>query len=50
MDIREYEYYRARWGFDGSMDYKFNDHSSIYVRGLYSHFNNLQPLGADADD
>jgi TonB-dependent receptor len=41
MDIREYEYYRARWGFDGSMDYKFNDHSSIYVRGLYSHFDNF---------
>ena len=40
-DIREYRYYRARWGFEGSADYKLNDNSQIYVRGLYSHFDNF---------
>lgn len=41
MDLREYRYYRARYGFGGSVDYKPNDNSSIYVRGLYSHFDNF---------
>ncbi len=40
--IREYRYYRTRWGFDGTADYKFSDLSSIYLRGLYS---NLQDYG-----
>ncbi len=40
--IREYRYYRNRWGFDGTLDYKFSDLSSIYFRGLYS---NLQDYG-----
>jgi TonB-dependent receptor len=40
-DLREYRYYRTRYGFAGSVDYKFNDNSSIYVRGLYSHFDNF---------
>ena len=41
MGIREYRYYRGRYGFTGSVDYKFNDNTSIWVRGLYSHFNNF---------
>jgi len=41
MDIREYQYYRARYGFAGAVDYKVGDRSSIYVRGLYSHFDNF---------
>ena len=41
MGIREYRYYRGRYGFTGSVDYKFNDSTSIWVRGLYSHFNNF---------
>jgi TonB-dependent receptor len=41
MDIREYEYYRARLGFAGSVDYKLSNNSNFYVRGLYSHFNNF---------
>jgi TonB-dependent receptor len=41
MDIREYRYYRARYGFTGSVDYKFSQNSNIWVRGLYSHFNNF---------
>ncbi len=40
--IREYRYYRNRWGFDGTLDYKFSDLSSIYFKGLYS---NLQDYG-----
>ena len=41
MDIREYRYYRTRYGFTGSVDYKFSQNSSIWVRGLYSHFDNF---------
>jgi TonB-dependent receptor len=40
--IREYRYYRNRWGFAGSADYKLGAFSSIYLRGLYS---NLQDYG-----
>jgi len=41
MGIREYRYYRGRYGFTGSVDYKFSDNFSIWARGLYSHFNNF---------
>jgi TonB-dependent receptor len=34
--MREYRYYRYRYGYSGSADYKFNDVSSIFVRGFYS--------------
>ncbi len=40
-DLRDYRYERTRYGFSGSVDYKFNDVSYIYARGLYSHFNNF---------
>lgn len=40
MDIREYKYYRSRWGLAGSSDYKLRDGSDIYIRGLYSDFHN----------
>ena len=40
--IREYRYYRNRWGFAGSADYKLGAFSSIYLRGMYS---NLQDYG-----
>jgi TonB-dependent receptor len=40
--IREYRYYRNRWGFAGSADYKFSQFSNIYFRALYS---NLQDYG-----
>jgi TonB-dependent receptor len=40
-DLREYRYYRARFGFEGSADYRLNNGSSFYLRGLYSHFNNF---------
>src|SRR6266849_2028034 len=41
VDLREYRYYRTRYGFTGTVDYKLGDVSSIYIRGLYSHFNNF---------
>ena len=40
-DLREYRYYRARYGFEWSADYKINDNSNFYLRGLYSHFDNF---------
>jgi TonB-dependent receptor len=40
--IREYRYYRNRWGFAGTADYKFNQFSNVYFKGLYS---NLQDYG-----
>ena len=40
-DIREYRYYRTRYGFTGAVDYKLGDISGVYVRFLYSHFNNF---------
>lgn len=34
--IREYRYYRTRYGFAGSADYKLGEFSSIYGHGMYS--------------
>ena len=34
--IREYRYYRHRYGFAGSADYRFSDSNSIYGHGFYS--------------
>ena len=41
MDLREYRYYRERWGFTGGLDYKLSEGSSLYLHTLYSHFNNF---------
>ncbi len=38
MDIREYQFYRHRYGFAGSADYKLGAGSLAYIRGLFSHF------------
>ncbi len=40
MDLRDYMYYRTRWGVSGSSDYRVNDNTSVAVRGLYSTFRN----------
>jgi TonB-dependent receptor len=40
IDIREYRYYRSRWGAAGSADYKLGEGSNIYIRGLLSDFKN----------
>jgi TonB-dependent receptor len=39
-DIREYRYYRSRWGLGGSLDYKLGEGSSLYAHGLFSNFKN----------
>jgi TonB-dependent receptor len=36
--IRDYRYDRERYGFGGTLDYKINESSLLYVRGLYSDF------------
>ncbi|MBV9075748.1 MAG: TonB-dependent receptor [Acidobacteria bacterium] len=41
MDLREYRYYRERWGFTGGLDYKLSEGSNLYLHTLYSHFNNF---------
>lgn len=40
-DIREYKYYRERWGAAGSTDYQLGQGSNIYLRGLFSVFHNF---------
>lgn len=40
MDIRDYQYFRTRWGLAGSTDYKISEASNIYVRAFYSDFHN----------
>ena len=40
MDIREYRYFRSRWGIGGSADYRIGQNSDIYLRYLYSDFKN----------
>ena len=40
MDIREYQYFRTRWGLAGSTDYKISEGSNIYLRAFYSDFHN----------
>ncbi len=40
QDIREYRYYRSRWGIAGSTDYKLGEGSDVYMRLLYSNFKN----------
>jgi TonB-dependent receptor len=34
--IREYRYYRTRYGFDGSSDYRVNNNTGVYLRGFYT--------------
>jgi len=40
MDLRDYVYYRTRWGLSGSLDYRLNEGSSISLRALFSTFRN----------
>ena len=40
IDLRDYQYYRTRWGLAGSVDYKLGNGSGIYARSLYSTFRN----------
>lgn len=38
VDIREYKFYRHRYGFVGSADYKLGQASLLYLRGFFSNF------------
>src|SRR5262245_15669912 len=40
IDLRDYKYYRTRWGFSGSGAYRLNNASNFALRGLYSTFRN----------
>jgi hypothetical protein len=40
IDVRQYKYYRSRWGLAGGADYKPAEGSNIYFRWLYSDFKN----------
>ncbi len=40
FDDRDYTYYRERYGAGGQLDYRFQDSSTAYVRGLFSLFKN----------
>lgn len=40
MDIREYQYFRSRWGLAGGADYTLGEGSNIYFKALYSDFHN----------
>ncbi|HWF13463.1 MAG TPA: TonB-dependent receptor [Candidatus Acidoferrales bacterium] len=39
-DMREYRYYRSRWGLAGSLDYRLTEGSNLYAHGLFSNFKN----------
>ncbi len=40
-DLRDYRYFRDRKGLGGTLDYRLSDTSNIFLKGLYSHFNNF---------
>ncbi len=40
-DLRDYRYFRDRRGTAGTVDYRFTDTSSVYLKFLYSRFNNF---------
>lgn len=37
---RDYGYFRNRYGLGGDLDYRFSDHSKLYVKGMWSLFEN----------
>jgi TonB-dependent receptor len=37
-DLRSYNYYRTRYGFNTGIDYKFTPTTTAYVKGLYADF------------
>ncbi len=38
--MRDYRYGRERFGFGGDLDYRFDANNQLYVKGLWSRFNN----------
>lgn len=45
IDLRDYKYYRTRWGMAGSADYRADYATTFSVRGLYSAFQNWGQKG-----
>ena len=41
MSLRQYQYFRSRYGFAGSTDYRIREGSNVYARFLYSDFKNF---------
>jgi len=44
-DMRSYEYYRTRYGFDIGVDYKITPTATAFVKGLYSDFHDYGEAG-----
>jgi TonB-dependent receptor len=40
MDIRNYRYDRSRYGFAGGLDYRLAENSALYLKGLFTQFQN----------
>jgi TonB-dependent receptor len=40
QDIREYQYFRSRWGLNGDADYRVGQGSDVYFKWFYSDFKN----------
>ena len=40
-DLRDYRYFRSRWGLGGTFDYRMSDTSSFFLKYLYSRFHNF---------
>ena len=40
-DQRDYQYFRSRYGFGGTLDYRLNETSSVYLKYLYARFNDF---------
>ncbi len=40
VSLRQYQYFRTRYGFAGSADYRIHDGSNVYARFFYSSFRN----------
>ncbi len=40
-DQRDYQYFRSRYGFGGTLDYRLNETSSLYLKYLYARFNDF---------
>ena len=40
-DQRDYVYNRTRWGANSALDYRFNSGATLFLKGLWSRFNNF---------
>ncbi len=40
-DLRSYNYYRTRYGFNGGIDYRFTEATTTYIKGLFADFHDF---------